>query len=432
MKTDLSKRKLLIIDNGYFTSAAEHCAKYYGKVYYNRPTAAVFLQGSQHSIGRGLPGVEWVDEYEPCLDKVDETWFPDVNHGSKQVYLKSKGYPICGAIGGEIMEQDKRFCLKKMHDAGLPLPKTWYFKGLDAAWEFLKNKFEKFWIKPAEKYRGDLNTFPHISPYMTEIVFNVIRKTIGIVRSKEIGILIQADIPDAIELGPDGFRKNGKIIPPFTIGGEEKGMAYLCRTFGAPPPVMAPFFERTGPIYDALGYQGPYSSEMRIRPDGLCLPIDETNRCGNPPTCSLLKLYEDDYPQAICDLANDREPILNPKCSHAGELILRSDWHDHEELWVDIPGPLREWVLLKNAMKRDGQTICIENSCGGQFASVVAVGNSVEEVAGLLEERVKQLKIFKLEYMTNFLDVMRPKIEKAKEYAGIDLEKGNDIGALAA
>jgi hypothetical protein len=88
--------------------------------------------------------------------------------------------------------------------------------------------------------------------------------------------------------------------------------------------------------------------------------------------------------------------------------------------------------MLKNQMRRGQDSICVENSCGGAVASVVAVGNSIEEVGELIEERAEQLKVFQMERMPNFLDVMRPKIEKAKEYAGIDLEKGYQPDALAA
>lgn len=438
MAADLSRLTLLVIDSGYFTFLAQELAKYYGKVLYARPTISVFLESKQHSIGNGLPGIEWVDEPERHYDKADEILYPDVNYGPQQVYLHSKGYKICGALGGELMEQDKYLALGKLAAAGLTVPKTWAFvkkngkPGLDRVWEFLKDKKERLWVKPADKYRGDLDTFLHYDPRQTEIDFDAIREQIGILRSKEVGVLVQRDIPDAIEIGPDLFRNGAERSSTFGVGLEDKGMFYIGRKFSDPPGVLKDFFAKTAPIYGELGYQGPYSSELRVTNDGTAYPIDETNRCGNPPTASLVKFYGKDYARAVHDCANGRTPDIDSEYSHFGEMVLRTDKYMKKDLYVSVPDELKDWLMLKNASARDGDLYCIENGTHGQFASLVAVGNSVEEVCSLLEERVKLLRVPKLEYIRNCFDVMRPKIDKAKEYASIDLDKGDSVASIAA
>ena len=83
---------------------------------------------------------------------------------------------------------------------------------------------------------------------------------------------------------------------------------------------------------------------------------------------------------------------------------------------------------MRNATCRDNKEYyCIENKCGGHFASVVAVGESGDEVCNLAEERAKELKIYRVEYLKNFMKEMKPKIEKARAYANIDLT-GKGIG----
>ena len=106
---------------------------------------------------------------------------------------------------------------------------------------------------------------------------------------------------------------------------------------------------------------------------------------------------------------------------HAAEIILSSSWHCKHELYVDIPKHLNQWVKLRNAMTRNGRTYCVFNETGGHFGSVVAVGNSVQEVSGLVEERADELKVYCKEHTKDFLKLMKPELEKAKEYAGIDL-----------
>ena len=70
----------------------------------------------------------------------------------------------------------------------------------------------------------------------------------------------------------------------------------------------------------------------------------------------------------------------------------------------------------------NGERYCIQNDCGGSFGSVVSVGNSVEEVGELVEERAAELDIYGMEYTKGFLDIMKPKIAKAKAYANISLD----------
>lgn len=431
MPADLTRLKLLIIDSGYFTFLAQEMAKYYGKVYYCRPTISVFLESRQHSIGKDLPGVEWVDELESYYDKADVIMFPDVNFGPLQMFLQSKGYRICGALGGERMEQDKYYALGKLHSAGFNIPKTWAFvpqngkAGLDNVWNFVRDKNERLWMKAADKNRGDLDTTLLYDPRQSKIDLTAIRDHVGTIRASEMGVLVQADIPDAVEIGPDLFRNGSQISSTFSVGLEDKGMAYVGRKFSRdqPPGIMAEFLAKTAPIYGELGYRGPYSSEMRVTRDGTVFPIDETARCGNPPTACLVKFYGAAYANAINDVANGRTPDeFDAPHTHFGELILRSDKYEKQDLFIpDVPS-LREWLMLKNARGQDGELYCMENGTHGQFGSIVAYGDSIEEVGALLMERVKQLTIPRLEYLGDFEATMRPKIEKAKEYAGVNLD----------
>ncbi len=424
---DLSKLTLLIVDSGYFTFVATEMARYYGKVLYCRPTISVFLESRQHSIGKGLPGVEWVDELEPSLDRADIILFCDVNFGPLQVWLQGKGYRVCGALGGEKMEQDKYFALGRLASAGLNIPKSWAFvpqngkAGLDSAWTFLSDKHEKLWIKPADKYRGDIDTTAHYHPRQTEIDFNAIRQQIGIVRAQEVGVIVQKDIPDAIEIGPDLFRNGAEISSTFSIGVEDKGMGYLGRKFSEPPPIMKDFFDKTATIYGEVGYQGPYSSEMRITPDGKVFALDECCRMGNPPTAGLIKFYGKDYALAVYDCAHGITPVIDSKNTHFGEIILRCDKYNGRDIYVPVPPELRDWLMLKNARQDGEETYCVENGTYGQFASIIATGNSIKEVAGLLDERVQRMTMPRLEYLSDYLGVMLKKVAKAKEYAGIDL-----------
>ena len=425
-EADLSKLKILVVDNGLFHCVAEHLSKYYGKVYYTKPTAAAFLKGSQHIIGKGLPDVEWIEDMETHVRKVDEIFFPDINYGYLQIFLKEEGYKVVGALGGERMELDKIFFLEQLQKAGLAVPKTRRVKGLDEAWDFLKDKFnEKYWLKNADRHRGDWETDKHdCDPWQTEIIFNEKRAELGMERCKDIELLIQEDIPDAIEIGKDTFNLNGQTPDNSLVGIEEKAQFYIAKVFKKTPPILDKVERALEPVYKSLGMQGPYSTENRIIKNGTIFPLDDCDRCGNPPTSLMLEIYQEDYARAIHSLANGEMPVLNPKFTHGAEIVMGSRFHEKHELHVpDIPKSLRQWVKLRNATRKENkQTYCIFNDTGGHCASVVSVGNSIDEVGGLVEERADELKLFDKEYTKGFLDIMKPKIAKAKAYANISLD----------
>ena len=433
-EADLSKLKILIPDNGLFTGVAQHLAQWYGKVFYCRPTAGAFLKGSQPAIGKGLPEIEWVEDAEEYYDKVDEIFYPDINFGSRAISLLRDGYKVVSPLGGERAELDKIFFLeeckkyiKKHPGKNMAVPRTWQVTGLDEAYEFLKDKKERFWLKGADKNRGDWETDKHDGDiFQTEILFDDKRAELGTKRSKDIVILIQEDIPDAIEIGVDGFRFGSELADWGACGIEEKATFYIAKFFKRPPPIFNDSLAGLGAaIYgNAGGYQGPYSNENRITKNGKVNLLDECTRCGNPPTSGLLKALGKQYALAIHSLANGQMPAMKqPEHSHFAEIILASNWHIKHELHLpEIPKHLSEWMVIRNQTRRDnGQRYCIQNDCGGHFASMTSVGDSAEEVANLAEERAAELKIYGLEYEKNFYETMKPKIKMAKDYTGISI-----------
>ena len=446
-EADLSKLKILIPDNGLFTGVAQHLAQWYGKVYYCRPTAGAFLKGSQPAIGKGLPDIEWVEDPEEYYDKVDEIFFPDINFGRRAASLLRDGYKVASPLGGERAELDKIFFLEecwkyieKHPGINMHFPKTWLPKGasksgafsyydgagLDGAYNFLLDKKERLWLKGADKNRGDWETDKHDGDiFQTEILFDDKRAELGTKRAKDIILLIQKDIPDAIEIGMDGMRFRGILADWCSCGIEEKAIFYIAKFFKRPPPIFKDSLEGLGKqIYGVTGYQAPYSNENRIEKNGKLNLLDEATRCGNPPTSGLLKAYGKQYALAIHALANSEMPQMEePKHLYFAEIILSSNWHIKHELHLpEIPKHLSDWLVIRNQTRRaNGERYCIQNDCGGHFASMTAIGDSAEEVCGLAEERASELKVYGLTYEKNFLDTMKPKIKMAKEYAGISL-----------
>jgi hypothetical protein len=426
---DLSKQKLLVVDNGMFSMIAQHCAKWWGHVWYSKPVAAAFLESSQHIIGRGFDDFEWVPDYKEYVDKADVILYPDINYRADQIFYHNHGYHVCGARGGEIMELDKAYFLREIKKAGLPVPKTWFFDGtdhptgLDAVWEFLKNKHQKLWIKACERYRADWETDSHEDPFQTEIIFNEKRAELGVHRANSIKLLVQEEIPDAVEIGRDApFQLNGEFPKKGFVGIEKKGQFYLGRWFEDCPKILDDISKKQAPIYKKLGFAGIFSNEVRITKEGIAYPMDDCTRAPNPPTSLLMKIYGESYARAIYDLAHDKMPVLKPEYLFGAEIILSSTWHEKHEFHIPKQDKnVRGWLYLRNYTKRDnGEVYCVENKCNGHFGSVISVGNSIDEVGRAVEEHADRVKGYRIDYTKDFLGSMKPEIEKAKTYAGIN------------
>ncbi|KAB0668935.1 hypothetical protein F6V30_13945 [Oryzomonas sagensis] len=401
---NLSSKSILIVDRGLYSFMAEFMARYFGSVYYHNPASASYPEAAVSIIGQGLKGVTWVEHEEDAIDKVDIIWYPDCMDGRHQVFLRSKGYKVAGSGHGERMELDKIFFLDQLEEAGLPIPKTYRAEGLDDVWEHVRDRGECY-MKCADKYRSDWETTAHRNKHQTEIFLNSKRQIMGIKRASEIEILIQDPVRSACEIGIDGFRLNGKMATPVAIGYEIKDKGIIERIVPEIPKVLRPTLDALSPVYDKLGYQGAYSDENRITSGGKVYTIDETCRCGSPPSAVLCEMYGEAYAQAIWSLAHGEMPDLSGyEHEYGAEIVLDSKWHACEEIFIPVPKGLEQWLKLKNHVGKSGRYYCIPNDNDGIFGSIVAVGASMEEVTKLVMERVEQLEIFKLEYDRGLFD----------------------------
>jgi phosphoribosylamine-glycine ligase len=415
--TDLSKKTCIVYDRGAYTYMAQFLSRFFGKVQYATPSAGIYEKSSISQVGEGLPGVEWIDNIWKHLDKADMVFFPYVYDGDLQELLRKKGMPVCGSGKSEKMELDKAFFKTVLDKVGLRNINTRKVRGVDAVWKFLKDKKEKYVCKNAEKYRGDFETFTHNNPHQTKLFLDDVHFWLGPERSKEIEILIEDWLEAEIETGCDGFRLDGDMAPNTTIGYEVKDEGYVCKVFKELPPIIRKVTDKLGPAYKAGGYRGPYSNEMRITKDGKVYPIDETCRCGSPPTPVISELYGESYAQGIWDLAHGKMPTIKPTAKYGAEIILRSSWYTKHELYVGCPKDFEGKLKLHNAVMRSGQYYCIPDlteEMGSDFGSVVGMGNTVKEATDKALAALKELDVFHLVYKENLFDEVQETIKKGE------------------
>jgi hypothetical protein len=409
-------KTLIVYDRGNYTYLAQTLAKYFSKVQYCIPSSEAFIKSPRSQTGKGLPGVEWIDNLFKYVDKSDIIFFPDVYDGDLQVYLKSKGHKVVGSGKAEIMELSKLFFKDRLKQVGLPVSPYHVVKGIDGVRDFLRGKTARYVLKNAEKYRGDFETFTHKNKWQTDIQLNDIEHDLGIERSKEIQIIIENWLEAECEVGCDGFMLNGIMPRNSILGYEIKDEGYIGKVFYELPFVTNESNLKLEPIYRKLGYNGPYSNEMRITKDGKVYRTDETNRCGSPPTPSITELYGESYAKGIESLSDNNLPVIKPVKKFSAEIVLTSEWNDKHELYIGCPKNFEKYLKLHYSVMKNGQYYCLPDHGGGFFGSIVGTGSTIKEAITEAMNAIQEIEVYGMKYKENLFDECKEVIDNGKKF----------------
>src|SRR5580700_2365052 len=101
MPHDLQNKSVLVIDFRNFFEVAQALAKFFGTVFYWCPeNINGFPEHEPVDVGRNVPGVIKVREYESIMDQVDMAMFCDCFDPEKQKYFERMGIPVFGGKDG--------------------------------------------------------------------------------------------------------------------------------------------------------------------------------------------------------------------------------------------------------------------------------------------------------------------------------------------
>lgn len=424
-RVNLKDKTILIYDRGLYTYMAEFLARYYGRVLYYRHDSEIYPQGAQCQIGKGIPGVEWTDDFWGQVDDADVIFFPYVHDGKTQAYLVKKGYPVCGSGLVEKIEHDKGFLKEKLKEVGMSVAPDHPVTGLDELEKFLEGKTEKYVVKSVEHYRGDWETTTYKNACSFKSYVNNVRQHVGPERAKEMKFIIEDWVESACETGCDGFMLNGDLVPWPTIGFEVKDEGYIARAVEYLPPVLQDGMDKLKPVYQELGWHAsPYSNENRITKDGKVLRTDDTWRCGNPPTCVTIEMYGKQYARALYSLAHGEMPEMEkPEFEYGAEIVLQSVWYIKNELHVGCPENFGKYLKLNNMYMRDGERYCdpvLSQDDVSYFGSVVGFGHTLKEATDMALSKLKEVSAMKLTYCENIFDQCDEVLEAGKKW-GVEL-----------
>jgi len=257
----------LVIDNGLFCELAIKLAQTYKKVYYYVPWECAFPRLNLARIGTGIDELELVDSiYGPHFDEIDLFCFPDIYFGWEQEHLIKMGKTVWGSRTGEALELNREGMKAILKELDMPVGKFWHVKGMQNLRDFLRDH-ENVYVK-TDKFRGTFETFHSMTYDLVEPKLDEVEWSLG--RFKDlIEFTVEEALDDRVEFGTDAWTIDGKFPSKLISGLEIKdcGFASVFTDYNKIPEPLTRFNERMKPVFEAYGYRGFFSSEIRIGKD---------------------------------------------------------------------------------------------------------------------------------------------------------------------
>lgn len=418
--TSYRSKTVCVYDHGLFVELAITLSKSFGRVLYYAPWETGAPKSHVRCVGEGVDGIERVASIWPHLDEVDLFVFPDVYEGALQEYLAKLGKRVWGCRMGEELELDRVAVKEHCRALGIDIGPYTVHRGLDALRSHLKRHDNQFVKIPA--LRGDMETFKAdnyalIEPRLNELANNVASKTME--------FICEDEIPDAIEVGYDGYTVDGRFPKEGIVGVEVKDQAYVCAAMPyreLPESVRGVNGCLAGTLKDYT-YRGFISTEIRATPDGKAYLIDPCARCGSPPS-ELYQVMISNIADVMWEGAGG--VVIEPELikPFGAELLLISEWADKNWQHVEFPKSIREHVKLRNLMVIEGEYYVAPQSNGTTaVGAVVAMGDTQEEAIAECKRLAEMVEGYSIEkpvaaldkageQLTEFLGKPKSKVER--------------------
>jgi hypothetical protein len=351
----------------------------YKHVYYTNPSwVDAYPKLNKAMIGIGMsPNLEVIDSPFEVYDETDFWIFPDCYYGSLEDFLVDKGEIVWGSRAGEELELERDDLKTYMTKIGLPVQKWESVKGMTNLRLYLQ-KNENVYVK-INKWRGTIETFYSKTYDLVKPELDEIEHCLGPF-SEQMDFIVEQPIPDALEVGYDGWTIKGQYPEVCLAGCEIKDKAYAGKVveYSALSPLVTDFNSKMAAAFDSYDYKGFFSTEIRITKDKTPYMIDFTARTPCPPGEIYLELW-DNLAEVMWRGANNE--VIVPKASNefAVELLIESEWAGSHFQPIYYPDKYDKYIKLKKATKIDGINYIIPQSFGAtDCGAVLGFGDTLD------------------------------------------------------
>jgi len=405
---ELSDITALVLDFGTFQDLASRLSETYKRVFYFTPFETEYQDCKNCVIGTGMPNVERVDDYlDPeILGELDLVIVPDISFNGHQKLFRSLDIPVWGSMGGSDLELYRTRFLKMLGDVGLPVAKSKTVVGMTALEALLKKEKDR-WVK-VNRFRANMETWHSIDYEHSVPELLRLRNEFGGVAEK-IVFIVQEPIPDAQEVGYDGYSVDGKYPAKSYQGYEKKNELYLGSWLPAEelPDMVQEVNEKIGPVLKKLGYRNFLATEIRDK-----FFIDITPRHAGQ-TQEHLQRTCTNLPEIIA--AGAEGELVEPEfeARFAAEATLHYTGGGDGWKVLNVSKEAKPNVRLTGYCQ-DGDTYHFPPGKNDEVGVVIGNGNTVEEAIDNLKEHFELIKgePVKAE-MNGFVDILND-IKKAQ------------------
>lgn len=412
---NLSSKRVLCFDNGLFVSLAERLVGHFAEVGYYVPWESGFPDGRELIVGSGLDGIHRVKRFWDEYKDYDLFVFPDCWFGDLQDYLRSQGARVWGAGSKASFELARWKTKQLIGEVGLPVNPAEQIHGLENLRVYLKENDGVF-VK-ISALRGLGETFESSKYEFSKGQLDELRARYGALMDVT-DFIVEKKIPDAEEIGYDGYCIDGEFPNSSFMGWEIKDKAYFGKLLDYDKLPESVREANTELSYHMDGYRQFWSTELREK-DGKGYLIDITARHASPAGETLIHAA-DNLPEIIYYGAEGKLVHMETESKFAAQIIMCSEWAEEHCQALEFPEEIRPFVKIYNHARIEGVDYCVPQLAKmKQVGSVIGLGKTVEEACEMAKENANQVKGYDLEFETEALDKAVEEMEKSNEPATV-------------
>ena len=407
------------MDNGLFVSFARNAAKGFKKAYYSTPFQSAFVRTNDLVVGKGFSEMEYYEQPLAIANEIDLWVFLDLYQSGLQEFLRAQGKRVWGGGQGEEMELNRWEFKQYLKTLGLPVQHCEHVKGFDALREYLK-KHKNVFVKTSY-VRGDFETFRAESYELVEGRLDELEHSIGSAKKKDYEFIVEDEIPDAVEVGFDGFVIDGQY-PQMSMQGYEIKDCGMVAGVKAYQELSAPVKlvnEKLVNTFKGYGYRGFFCTEIRYTKEKKSFFIDPCCRLGTPSNELLQGLFTE-WPEVLWHGAEGKLHTPKPRAKFGVIAMIYSEWAINDWIHIGYPKELDEFVKLRFHTRKDGKDFVVPQVIGiPDVGGVIGTGDTLQAAIDCVKERAKQIKGFQVKVNIESIDKGLDVIKEGRKF-GID------------
>lgn len=406
---------MTVVDNGFYVHVAQALALHFGKVDYWMDWQCAFPTIEPLLVGDGFPGVRRTKDFWKESADADLFVFCDIYQSGLQLELIRQKKRVWGPRNGDELEIKRWKTTKLLPKIGLDEPPGRVITGTANLRSYLKDHNDLH-IKVAG-LRGMMETHTHTNYARSEFWMDTVERQVSGVKNI-IRFLVYDDIPDAVEVGYDGWTVDGQWPEVASYGVEVKdaGLISCIRPWVDFPEVIRKTMDAFTPMLRAYNYRGFVCAEIR-KTKKKAYMIDWAARCGSPSSEALFSVFGN--LSEVFWFGSEGKLIKPEKLANFSvEIIVKSPDADPEE-WkvIEIDDEVRPWVKLHLHAFVDGHDlICPQEYATKEFGAIIGIGDTLEEAIAHVRKNCEGVRSDSVEFKTDSIEEGLKELKDGKDF----------------